>query len=177
MSLQPIIQLKEGDFHNKDTILRKKSAAVAEFDSNLRNVVTNLLDTLNHHSIAVGLSAPQIGVLARVTVINVKKKENKLPLVLVNPELLKAGTESAIRMEACMSLPFFQGEVERSLKVTVGYQELTGAKHQLHAEGFLARVLLHELDHLDGILYVDRMPLGGKLVAAEFFKSDQAAKQ
>jgi peptide deformylase len=179
MSVNSIIQLKEKDFYRKDTILRRKSEIVSNFDDDLQQTITNLIDTLNAHSIAVGLSAPQIGILTRVTVINTKKREKnpKPPLVLINPYVLNSSENTDKKLEACMSVPFFQGEVERPMKVTIKYQTATGAKSQLHAEGFLARVLLHEIDHLDGILYVDRMTSESKLIPAEFFKEDKINSQ
>lgn len=169
MSVKNILTLKESEFYKKDTVLRESSKVVTDFDSNLRNTVDDLIDTLNHHRIAVGLSAPQIGVFSRVAVVNVKKREKRDPLVMINPKLLKAGDKLEKRMEACMSLPFFQGEVIRPYKISIDYQDPMGEKHQLHADGFLARVILHELDHLDGVLYVDRMNPEDKLIPAEFF--------
>src|SRR5262245_52396116 len=105
MSERSIIQLPREDFYQKDTILRRKSEPVAVFGGDLRSLIIDLIDTLNKHRIAVGLSAPQIGVLSRATVINTKKRENGEPLVMINPRFVSKSAEIETKMEACMSLP------------------------------------------------------------------------
>ena len=174
MSVRPIIQLTRENFYVKDTVLRRPSEAVSQIDLAVLDTIADLIDTMNAHRIAVGLSAPQIGILSRVSVVNTGKREGREPIVLVNPRLVHFGEERETKMEACMSLPFFQGPVERVSKITVVFQDATGAHKQMNAEGFLARVLLHEMDHLDGILYVDRMPPRAELVPAPFFNESGA---
>lgn len=173
MSIRNIITLKENEFFDPSVSLRRPSVAVTEFDSNLRGLVADLTDTLNNHSIAVGLSAPQIGVKLCVAVVNIKKKDGKDPLVLINPKVTNSSERAETRLEACMSLPFFQGEVERPVRIRASYLDPEGNKREIKAEGFLARVLLHEIDHLNGVLYVDRMKKGHDLVKADFFEKDK----
>ncbi len=171
---KPILELKEPDFYKRSTALRMPSNVVVDFGSKLSSVIRNLLDTLNSQPIAVGLAAIQIGVPERVIVVDAGKvydakggRQNLGILVLINPELVSESKITEVQMEACMSLPEFQGEVERATEITVQYQTRTGKTVQMLAKGFLARVILHELDHLNGILYIDRMAQNKRLLPFE----------
>lgn len=174
---KPIIRLAEADFHKKDAFLRKRSEPVLRFDGNdLVQTVQNLTDTINVHEIAVGLSAVQIGTHSRVFVVDATKIEDATGekqsergiIAFINPKILRVSRICEKQMEACMSLPFYQGEVERPLKIKVAYQTMKGAPKRLAASGLLARVILHEVDHLDGILYIDRMLPDSKLIPVDF---------
>jgi len=103
----------------------------------------------------VGLAAPQVGILKRVIVIDNRDEENGKRFYMINPEIIeKEGVE--VGMEGCLSVPGKQGTVERAKDIKVRYNDLSGEEKILEAEDFLARILQHEIDHLDGILYTDK---------------------
>jgi peptide deformylase len=139
-----------------DPVLRRKAAPVARFDAELAELVRDLADTMVDAP-GVGLAAPQLGVELRVAVVDVAAgtPESKLH-VLVNPEIVAAsGRESGD--EGCLSVPGLTEKVDRPSRVTVVARDAHGAPLELAAEGFLARAVCHELDHLDGILFFDRL--------------------
>lgn len=153
--IRDIIQLHSDDFHTPNS-LREKSNIVTDFGDQLQLDVNDLIDTFNHWKIAVGLSAPQIGINNRIAVFSLDK-ENTLPTVIINPTNIVLSGKKDIKKESCLSLPNVRGSVERRHNIIMDYQDITGNLLHLEAEGFLARVILHEIDHLDGILYIDRM--------------------
>jgi len=152
--------------------LRQPSHEVYDFDDDFRAKLADLVEVFEASNIAVGLSAPQIGIQDRIAVVNIKKGKCRPHFVLVNPKIAKFSGAKETRMESCMSLPDFRGPVKRSKEITVEYQDQRGENHTLNAEGFLARVICHEVDHLDGILYVDRMDNLSELELVDFFKQD-----
>ena len=174
MSIRKLMQLNEGDFGNRETQLRVKSSPVLNFDEALEQLINDLLETLNDHTIAVGLAAPQIGVSQRVCVINLSKEKKGEAIVLVNPEIVERSHKTERKKESCMSLPHFRGEVERPVKIRVTYMDRRGRAQSLRTEGFLARVICHEVDHLNGVLYVDRMDNPAILEPVDFFKQAES---
>ena len=138
-----------------DPILRKKSRTIDVFDDRLKVLAEDMVETM-HQADGVGLAAPQIGILKRIIVVDLYNDEG--PMIFVNPEISNAeGCEVA--EEGCLSLPGRHGLVERPEFLILKYQDLEGNHNQLKAEGLLARILCHEVDHLDGILYIDRQIL------------------
>jgi peptide deformylase len=105
----------------------------------------------------VAIAAPQVGCLASLVVINEAARLPFSPAVLINPAVVEASEETEIDDEGCLSLPGYRGRVPRSCRVRVTYHDLTGAPRDIAAEGYAARVLQHEIDHLHGTLYVDRI--------------------
>lgn len=105
----------------------------------------------------IGLAAPQVGVGLRVFVMDLQKDDARAPMVLVNPEIVAASAELVTREEGCLSLPGQYADVTRPARVRLRYQDLAGARCELDAEGLLATCVQHELDHLDGVLFVDRL--------------------
>jgi len=173
MSILPLVQLDQTRFFEKHPILREPSHPVTDFGPSLQTVIDDLLDTFLSHRIAVGLAAPQIGVQLRAAVINTDKDRTaSTSLILINPNVIAISGKKDTKKEACMSLPGFQGSVERRHKIEIAYQNKTGGPEHLKAEGFLSRVIFHEMDHLDGILYIDRMTPPAKMEQADFFKDD-----
>jgi peptide deformylase len=170
MSVLSILQLDREAFTIPDTSLRLSSHEVLAFDGKFQKLVDDLIDTLKHHRIAVGLAAPQVGVALKVAVINLREDKLEPTLVIANPQVLSVSGKKEKKKESCMSLPHFRGEVERRDKIAVSYQDRFGARMTLKAEGFLARVVAHEIDHLDGVLYVDRMVALSNLEPVDFFK-------
>ena len=171
MSVLPIIQLEKKDFTKKGTIIRQTSQQVSDFGDNFQKFIDELVDTLKDSPISIGLSAPQVGKLVRVSVINLNEGKKEPTLIIVNPRVISWSGKKDKKKESCMSLPHYRGEVERRKKVTLAFQDRYGVQHQENFEGFLAHVIGHEVDHLDGILYIDRMKKRTKLEPVDFFKN------
>lgn len=134
-----------------DPILRKKSRKVETFDDSLKQLIDDMYDTM-YGAEGVGLAAVQIGKLKRLIVLD---DYEGTKMVLINPELV-AEEGSCEAMEGCLSVPERMGKVERFEKVKINYMNEEGEEKALEAEDFLARIIQHEMDHLDGILYTDR---------------------
>jgi peptide deformylase len=174
MSILPLVQLEKEKFKTKDTALREESKEVDDFGEVFQKIIDDLIETFHHHKIAVGLAAPQIGIGLKVAVINPNKNENPdSTLIIVNPKILSTSGKKDNKKEACMSLPHYQGEVERRSNIEISYQDRFGVEHTLAASGFMARILAHEIDHLEGYLYVDKMEKNAELEPVEFFKTDK----
>jgi peptide deformylase len=122
----------------------------------VRDLVPRMFATM-YEAPGIGLAAPQVGVGLRLAVVDLMPREKNAPIVLINPEIVAASRDTAIREEGCLSLPGMYADVERPAAVTVRYQDEAGAKHQIEADGLLAACLQHELDHLDGVLFVDHL--------------------
>lgn len=170
MSILPILQLNHHEFSKKDTSLRVASQEVVDFGDSFQKIVDNLIETMKHHKIAIGLAAPQVGIPLKVSVININENKAEPTLIIVNPKILSTSGKKDKKKESCMSLPHYRGEVERKHKISISYQDRFGKPKHLEAEGFLARVLGHEIDHLEGILYVDKMESLSGLEPVDFFK-------
>ena len=146
-----------------DPVLRQKVEPVTTFDDALKELAHDLAETM-YAAPGVGLAANQIGICLRIVVIDVSRSEDeKKPLVLVNPEIIeKEGCQ--IDEEGCLSVIDYTARVERYNKLLVRAQDLNGRTWEFPAEDFFARVIQHELDHLEGILFIDRLsPLKRKL--------------
>jgi peptide deformylase len=138
-----------------DKRLRLVSEPVKTVDAELRTLVDDMLETM-YKAPGVGLAAIQLGVPRRiVTVDTAKKDEEKQPQVFLNPEILSASEEKATYEEGCLSIPEYYEEVERPVGVKVRYMDLDGKTHEIDANGFLATVLQHEIDHTNGVLFID----------------------
>lgn len=143
-------------FHDGDPVLRKKSRQVEKFDDRLQDLVDDLLETMREEN-GVGLAAPQVGVLRRVFVMNVHEEGDPAhDMVIINPEFL-AQEEVQHEIEGCLSLPGLYGYVDRPAQVTIRYQDRTGQAQELTANGLMARCICHESDHLEGILFSDKI--------------------
>ena len=140
-----------------DPRLRARARAVTPADADtVRTLAPRMLDAM-YKAPGIGLAAPQVGELLRLIVVDLQKEDKPEPLVLVNPEILAASTELATREEGCLSLPGQFAEVTRPARVKLRYLDLTGARREVEAEGLLATCLQHEVDHLDGVLFVDHL--------------------
>jgi peptide deformylase len=138
-----------------DATLRKTARAVTPADeSQLQTLIPQMFATM-YAAPGIGLAAPQIGVLLRLVVIDIAPDKIPQPLVLINPEVIAASDEKASREEGCLSLPDQYAEVSRPAWVKVRYQDEHGAKQEIEGEGLLAACLQHEIDHLNGVLFVD----------------------
>jgi peptide deformylase len=137
-------------------VLRAKARLVGPADADrVRELAPRMLATM-YEAPGIGLAAPQVGESLRLVVIDVSgKEEEPRPIVLVNPEVVGASKELATREEGCLSLPNMYAEVTRPAAVKVRYQDLEGAKKEIEGDGLLAACLQHEIDHLNGVLFVD----------------------
>ncbi|MCR5148389.1 MAG: peptide deformylase [Eubacterium sp.] len=135
-----------------DEILRKKCKPVTKINSRIRELIGDMFDTM-YESNGVGLAAPQVGILKRIVVIDVMDGR---PLTLINPEIIETEGEQCGE-EGCLSLPGLAGDVKRPMKVVCKAFNEEMEEFTVEGEGLLARCICHELDHLDGILYVDKV--------------------
>lgn len=143
-----------------DERLRQKSNPVAHFDDKLHTFVVALEKVMLEGSGGVGIAAPQLGVLQRIVIVDcslgLHKNKNHGRLVMVNPKITEQDGE-ALGREGCLSVPEWVGTVPRARRITVSYQDIEGQKHELSTKAFEARVIQHEIDHLDGILFIDKV--------------------
>ena len=138
-------------------ILRAKARPVAPADADkVRALVPQML-AIMYAAPGIGLAAPQIGAGLRLAVVDLMPDDKAAPIHLVNPEIVRASEEWATREEGCLSLPGQYAEVGRPARVLVRYHDLTGTRKEIEAEGLLAACLQHEIDHLDGVLFVDHI--------------------
>lgn len=145
--------------------LREKCAPVDSFDDSLRELAAQMQRAMIMER-GVGLAAPQVGRRIRMLLAEDDRSGRTQTLTLVNPEIVRASREQDTYNEGCLSLPELFADVQRPVEITVRYQDLDGAEHELTDDGFLARVILHEHDHLEGILFVDHLSaLKRKLLA------------
>jgi len=138
-----------------DPILRKKSLQVDKIDKEIKKLMDDMLETM-YKAPGIGLAAVQIGVLKRVVVMDISREtDKKEPMYFVNPEIVWQSNEKTIYEEGCLSIPNQFANIERSEKCTVKYLDYFGAEKEIQAEGLLATCIQHEIDHLNGILFID----------------------
>lgn len=136
-----------------DPLLRKKSRNIDEINDRILVLLDDMVDTM-YEKDGIGLAAPQVGVLRRAVVIDMR--DDKGVYKMINPVIIEKSENGRIDVEGCLSIPERQGYVERPEYVVVEYLDEKGEEHQLRAEGYFATCICHELDHLDGVLYIDR---------------------
>ena len=144
-----------------DPILKQVSEPVEEIDAEIDAVAQDLIDTMLDAGHSVGVAAPQIGVSKRVVVVDVSRsklgaKDNHGLLVMINPEIIEREGEKTMR-EGCMSVPDYTGNVSRAKRIMVQFQDREGHDRVVRAKGFEAIAIQHEIDHLDGLLFLDRV--------------------
>ncbi len=160
--------------HIGDPILREKCKAISDFTEAraIAERMTEMLRELN----GAGLAAPQVGVALQLAIIEVRKTSvfpdrPESPLyVLINPEIIKCSSEKETNWEGCLSVPGLMGQVPRHASITVRYQNSAGEELEEEFKGYLARVVQHEIDHLQGIFYLDRMEDMQSLTTVENYK-------
>ena len=162
-----------------DPILKKKALTVTEFDQSLDDTAQSMLETM-YVSSGIGLAAIQAGILKQIVVIDLNSGEEDIslrdPNVFVNPKILKK-YGSTVSEEGCLSVIDFRGDVERAEKILVEYQDVKGNFHQMEAEGMMSICLQHEIDHLNGILFIDHLPaLKQKMVKKKLTKIAKASE-
>ena len=140
-----------------DPILRTAAAEVDAFDPDLKTLGRDMFETM-YHAAGIGLAAPQIGISQRVIVVDLRSEEEpEARLALINPKVVWASKESEKSPEGCLSIPGLEEVIKRSSAIRVEAVDIDGGSIELETEGLFARVLQHEIDHIDGILFVDRV--------------------
>ena len=138
-----------------DSILRKKSATLEKVDDSLRELLDDMLETM-YSAPGIGLAGVQIGILKRLIVIDISKdEEKKSPLFLINPVIISKSNNTSVYEEGCLSLPGYFAEIERPAECQIEYVDYNGKKKDMKASGLLATCIQHEIDHLNGILFID----------------------
>ncbi len=152
-----------------DPVLRTECGEVEEIDDDLRKLAQDMFDTM-YDADGVGLAAPQVGITKRLIVVD-PREEDVTPRALVNPRVVETSKETDRAEEGCLSIPGLREIVERKSEVVVEALDLDGEPIRLEADGLHARVLLHEIDHLDGVLFLDRVsPLKRKMLMKKWKK-------
>lgn len=157
-----------------DPVLRKTARPVtAEDAAELETLIPAMYATM-YGAPGIGLAAPQVGRLLRLVVIDLKPDKVPAPMTLINPEVTSRSEEMATREEGCLSLPDQYAEVTRPARVTVKYQDEHGARHEIAAEGLLSACIQHEIDHLNGVLFVDYLsPLKRNILLRKLAKEQK----
>ena len=168
MATLPIIVLP-------DPVLRKESAPVERIDASLKRLADNMFATM-YDAPGIGLAAPQVGVSSRLIVMDpTRDEEAKTPLTMVNPEILSRGHEMRLHEEGCLSIPDTTAEVERPALTRVSYLDLEGKKQEIELEGIWSTLVQHEIDHLDGVLFIDYLSrLKRNMIVKKFTKLKRA---
>lgn len=160
-----------------DPALRKKARGVTAADKAAVQALIPKMFATMYKAPGIGLAAPQLGKLLRVVVIDLAPEKVPTPLVLINPEVVAASEEKATREEGCLSLPDQYADVTRPAWVKVKYQDEAGASREIEGEGLLAACLQHEIDHLNGVLFVDYLsPLKRNMLLRKLAKDQKAKK-
>jgi peptide deformylase len=168
MAIRPIITLP-------DPVLRQKAKAIERVDAELRRLMEDMLATM-YDAPGIGLAAPQIGISRRLIVMDPSKDDQpKSPLIMVNPEILQLSEEMRTREEGCLSIPEFTAEVERPAKTRVAYLDREGKQQERELEGIWSTLVQHEIDHLNGVLFIDYLSrLKRDMVVKKFKKQKRA---
>ena len=149
-----------------DPVLRQKAKKVTKIDDSIQKLIDDMIDTLHAKPNRAGLAAPQVGVLLRVAVIEVPEHEL---ITLINPEIVKKEGERIVQ-EGCLSIPGYYGEIKRAVMVKVKAKNRDGKAFRIKAQELLAQALEQELEHLDGILYIDHLESPENLFETESVK-------
>ena len=168
MSVKPLVLLP-------DPVLRQVSEPIVSVDEAVRRLAADMLETM-YDAPGIGLAAIQVGVPLRMLTIDLSKEEDeeKAPQVFLNPEILHSGDERSIYEEGCLSIPDYYAEVERPAAIRVGYIDLDGARREIEADGLLATCLQHEIDRLNGVLFIDHISkLKRDMVIRKFTKASK----
>jgi peptide deformylase len=171
MATRPILILP-------DARLRAVADPIETIDGDIKKLAQDMLETM-YEAPGIGLAAPQIGELKRIVVMDLAKDdEPKAPVVMINPEILKFSEDTVVSEEGCLSIPELYYDVERPAEVTVRYTDLDGKVQEVEAKDRFAICVQHELDHLDGVLYIDYLSrLKRDRVLKKFQKAERLGKK
>lgn len=161
-----------------DKRLRLKSEPIEKIDAGIKRLVEDMFETM-YDAPGIGLAAIQLGIAKRVVTMDLSKKEDEAkPHVFINPEVIWASEEKSSYEEGCLSIPEYYEEVSRPIQVKVKYLDLDGTAHEVAAEGLFATCLQHEIDHTNGILFIDHLSkLKRDRVVKKFTKAAKTAKK
>lgn len=162
-------------------ILRERAEEIEEISEEIEMLAHDMLETM-YANRGIGLAANQVGILQRIIVIDLQEDENEdevyNPMIFINPEIIWHSDETEERDEGCLSIPKMSGTVKRPAEIQVSYLDINGKKQVLEASGLLATCLQHEIDHLNGILFIDRMSkLKRDIILKKYKKSQEEAKE
>ena len=153
-------------------VLRRRAVEIEEVDDELRRVIRDMFETM-YDAEGIGLAGPQVGLSRRVIVVDVRE-EGAHPFALVNPRVVETSRESDKSEEGCLSIPGVSSIVERTSRVTVEGLDERGEPVRMEADGLLARCIQHEIDHLDGVLFIDRISPLKRTMLLKKYRSQQA---
>jgi peptide deformylase len=140
-----------------DRVLRQPAKRIAKIDQSVRDLVKEMIETM-HAENGIGLAAPQVGIHKQLLVVDCDPENDAIPaLALINPQIKKSSKEVCVMEEGCLSIPGVYLDVTRPKSIEVTYKDENGRPQKLKASGLLARVIQHEMDHLNGVLFVDRV--------------------
>ncbi|MDF2374439.1 MAG: peptide deformylase [Rhizobiaceae bacterium] len=164
MSIKPLILLP-------DPVLRRQSDPIERVDDAVLALADDMLETM-YDAPGIGLAAVQVGIPRRLLVVDCSREdEDQAPMVFINPQVVASSDERSTYEEGCLSIPDYYAEVERPMQVTVDYVDRLGKQQQIEADGLLATCLQHEIDHLNGILFIDHISkLKRDMVVKKFTK-------
>jgi peptide deformylase len=169
MAIHPILTIPE-------PVLRTKAKLIERVDAELRRLMDDMLETM-YDAPGIGLAAPQIGISRRLIVMDPAKDDApKTPLIMVNPEILDRSEEMRLHDEGCLSIPDFTAEIERPAKTRVAFIDREGKEQEVELEGIWSTLVQHEIDHLNGILFIDYLSrLKRDMVVRKFTKQKRAS--
>jgi peptide deformylase len=156
-----------------DPRLKHKSSNIEVFDKELKTIVKNMYETLYASGNGIGLAAPQVDIRKRIVVIDLKEDGKSSPITFINPRIIKFSDEKFVNQEGCLSVPEYYAEVERAKEVEVEWFDDVGVKYKKNLSGLMSICIQHEIDHLDGILFVDHLSTLKRKMAIQKIKKSK----
>ena len=153
-----------------DPRLKHKSSNIEVFDKELKTIVKNMYETLYASGNGIGLAAPQVDIRKRIVVIDLNEDGKSSPITFINPRIIKFSDEKFINQEGCLSVPEYYADVERAKEVEVEWFDDLGRKNKKKLSGLLSICIQHEIDHLDGILFIDHLSALKRKMAVQKIK-------
>jgi len=151
-------------------VLRRESERVEEFGEELEEFLLRMVETMMIED-GVGLAAPQVGVSRSIAVVNPEPENEKTLIKMINPKIVSFSDETESYDEGCLSVPGIRGNVIRPAMIEVTYLDEKGSEHRIQADGLLARIIQHEIDHLHGVLFIDRLSIAKKMLIKSKLRS------
>ena len=156
-----------------DPRLKHKSSNIDVFDKELKTIVKNMYETLYASGNGIGLAAPQVNIRKRIVVIDLNEDGKSSPITFINPRIIKLSDEKFVNQEGCLSVPEYYADVERAKEVEVEWFDDTGVKYKKTLSGLMSICIQHEIDHLDGILFVDHLSTLKRKMAIQKIKKSK----
>ena len=156
-----------------DPRLKHKSSNIEVFDEKLKKIVRDMYETLYASGNGIGLAAPQVDIRKRIVVVDLKEDGKSSPITFINPKIIKLSDEKFINQEGCLSVPEYYADVERAKEVEVEWFDDFGRKNKKKLSGLLSICIQHEIDHLDGILFIDHLSALKRKMAVQKIKKSK----